>query len=154
MSDIQQRNTEILAQVRIRRDELYQSILSLEGALSAPSKGRVPEWAHRVSDHLGQVRSALDNHIAVTEGSGALFDDMMDQAPRLAHAIGALRQEHDSLRSLLDEAARRVEAVGDPGGVDAARARLLDVIRELLEHRHRGAELVYDAYAVDIGAAD
>jgi hypothetical protein len=154
MSDIQQRNAEILAQVRIKRDELYGSILGLEHDLSAPARGRVREWAHGVSERLGLVRRALDSHIGITEGSGGLFDDVMDQAPRLAHAIAALRQEHHSVQSHLDEAARAVEAIEDLDGVEGFRVRLLDLIRELLEHRHRGSELVYDAYNVDIGAGD
>jgi hypothetical protein len=31
---------------------------------------------------------------------------------------------------------------------------LLDLIRELLAHRHRGSELIYDAYNLDIGVGD
>jgi hypothetical protein len=154
MSDIQQRNTEILAQVRIKRDELYGSILGLEHELSAPSRERVPEWSRGVSERLAQVRSAFDHHLAITEGSGGLFDDVMNQAPRLAHAIAQLRQEHQFLESQLGEAARSVETTANSDGVEGVRVRLLDLIRELLEHRHRGSELVYDAYNVDIGAGD
>jgi hypothetical protein len=154
MSDIQQRNDEILAQIRIKRDELYSSILGLERDLSTPARGRVPEWAHGVSERLGLVGRAVDSHIAVTEGSGGLFADVMDRAPRLAHEIAALREEHRSLRSQLDEAARAVEAVEDLDGVEGARVRLLDLIRELLAHRHRGSELIYDAYNLDIGTGD
>ena len=154
MSDVQQRNSEVLANVRIKRDELYESILGLEGALTVPSRGRVREWADGVTGQVGEVRNAIDNHLAVTEGRGGLFDKVMGEAPRLAHSIAGLRREHASLRSQVDEAARRVTAVQTPADVEQGRARLLDLIRALLEHRHRGAELVYEAYDVDLGSAD
>ncbi len=154
MSEIQRRNREILGKVRIGRDELYVAILGLENAVSAPSKGRIVDWAHRVTDHVEQLRAAFKNHVAITENAGGLFDDIMDQAPRLAHAIAELRLDHKSLRSLLDDAEPSIQDVHDDTGVEKTRASVLDLIRDLLEHRHRGSELVYDAYNVDLGAGD
>lgn len=154
VSDIQRRNAEILGEIRIRRDELYVAILGLENAVSAPSKGRIVDWAHGVADHVERVRAAFKKHVAITENPGGLFDDVMDQAPRLAHAIAELRRNHKSLQSLLDDAERSIPNVHNVNRVERTRARLLDLIRDFLEHRHRGSELVYDAYNVDLGAGD
>lgn len=154
MSDIQRRNTEILGRIRIQRDELYESILGLERALSAPSRDRAPGWAERVSGELKHLDRALEKHITATEDPGGLFADVMEEAPRLARAISVLREEHGSVRSMLVDALDRIDAVQDSTGVTETRTRLLGLINALLEHRHHGAELVYDAYDVDIGAGD
>lgn len=154
VGDVQRRNTEILRQIRVRRDELYESILGLERAVSAPSQGQILEWAHGAADRVERLGAAFKNHVAITEDRGGLFDDVMDHAPRLAHAIAELRRDHESLRSLLDAAGRSIQDVHDVDGVERTRTRLLDLILELLEHRHRGSELVYDAYDVDLGAGD
>ena len=154
VSDVQRRNAEILDQIRVRRDELYEFILGLERAVSAPSQGRVLEWARGAADRVEQLRAAFKKHVAITEDGGGLFDDVMDQAPRLAHAIAELRRDHELLRSLLDDAGRSTQDVHDVDGVERTRTRLLDLILKLLEHRHRGSELVYDAYDVDLGAGD
>ncbi len=38
--------------------------------------------------------------------------------------------------------------------MDDVRDESVELIRRLLRHRQRGAELVYDVYSVDISAAD
>jgi hypothetical protein len=48
VTEIQEHNRRILDQVRIHRDELYESILGVESALSAPAHERIPEWSRRV----------------------------------------------------------------------------------------------------------
>ena len=45
-------------------------------------------------------------------------------------------------------------SVVDSIEVSWTEAALLDLIRELLAHRHRGSELIYDAYNLDIGTGD
>ena len=42
----------------------------------------------------------------------------------------------------------------DDDGVEATREQAVELIKALLLHRHRGAELVYDAYNVDVATGD
>jgi hypothetical protein len=44
--------------------------------------------------------------------------------------------------------------VSDDDGVDRARAEAVDLIKAMLLHRHRGAEIVFDAYNVDVATGD
>ena len=53
-----------------------------------------------------------------------------------------------------DAARDRVPTVRTVVDVDAVRDEALDLMRALLAHRHRGAELLYEAYQVDISAGD
>lgn len=154
MADIQQHNRDVLDQVRVHRDALYESILGLERALSAPAGERVAEWSRRASRALGELKIAFDLHVALTEAPGGLFEDVMQEAPRLAHAIDQLRRDHEAIDASIDDAIVQVAGLHDRAAVDRFRDSVLDVVRALFEHRHLGAELVYETYDVDLGAAD
>jgi hypothetical protein len=154
MTDVQARNREQLAAVRVRRDRLYEAILELERVLAVPAGDRPKEWAVAVGGAVDGLRSILERHVADTEADGGFFDDVRDRAPQLLPAAKRLQAEHAPLLDATIALATKVSSVGSERGVDAARADAVDLIQRLLHHRHRGAELVYDAYSVDISAAD
>ncbi len=76
------------------------------------------------------------------------------EAPRLIHAADRLQAEHDPLRDSAAALAASLGSITDDTGVDAAREAGVELIRRLLVHRHRGAELVYEAEWLDVAAAD
>ena len=45
MTEVQDRNREVLDALRIRRDRLYDAVLDLERALSVPAGDHPREWA-------------------------------------------------------------------------------------------------------------
>jgi hypothetical protein len=143
-----------LASIRVRRDELYEAMLALERAVSAPARGRVATWAAAVHQRLEELAGAWRTHIAGTEAQDGLFAQILDREPRLAHAIDGLRAEHVGISDAFAAADVRLAAANDGAAVDEMRTELLDVIHGLFEHRSRGAELVYDAYDVDLSAGD
>jgi len=154
VTEVQDRNREVLAAVRIRRDHLYDAIIDLERALAMPASGRPESWAEAVAGRTTALRAILEAHIVGTEGDGGFFEDVRERAPQLLHAVKQLQEEHGPLLEATDALAASVATVTDDGGVRAVRDAAVELIRELLSHRHRGAELVYDAYSVDISAAD
>ena len=154
VAEIQQHNRDVLDQVRVRRDALYEAILRLERALSTPAGERIREWSRRVAGALRELKIAFDLHVAITETPGGLFEDVLRQAPRLAHAVDRLRKDHGVLDESLDDAIARVGDLHRHDAVEQFRDSVLDLIRALFEHRHLGAELVYETYDVDLGAGD
>jgi hypothetical protein len=160
MTEVQDRNREVLAAVRVRRDDLYDSLLELERALAVPAGDHAREWAGDVGSVVERLRSVLDAHVAGTEAEGGFFDDVRDQSPQLLHAVEVLKAEHRPLVDATAALADRIAALGVDAGTDAdaavddVRDQAVELIRDLLRHRHRGAELVYDAYSVDVSAAD
>jgi len=101
-----------------------------------------------------ETRAVLRHHITDTEAPGSFYDDIVENYPNLAHASKKLRAEHGPLRDRVDALVETLSTVRDDAGVEAARAEALDVLKALLAHRHRGAELVYDAYNVDVATGD
>lgn len=147
-------DSQALTSARVRRDELYDAILAVERALAAPASGHPVSWSKRVRDDLGELRTAFENHIAVTEGSGGLFEEIMSREPRLAHAIERLRVEHRPLLETFETAGAHLGSVEDEAGVGEIRDTVLALVHDLFVHRHRGAELLYEAYNVDVSAGD
>ena len=137
--------TSSLAAARRHRAELLQVIQGFEAALAAPA--RDPQWRERVIPRLGALRDAFGEHVVVTEGPEGLYAELLDHAPRLARGVHSLIREHAAIIGSIDTLQARIGA----GDVKRVRGWATDLLRELARHRQRGADLVYEAYATDIG---
>jgi hypothetical protein len=154
IEDRQRHNHEVLDAVKLRRDDFYEAILGLERALAVPA-GASPElWAGMVAAQVGRVRGVLDAHVRGTEGEEGLFEQLREDAPHLLPMVQRLGAAHDSLIAQAEALGVSLERVGSADDVDRVRDASLDLMRALLEHRHRGAELLYDAYQVDLSPGD
>jgi hypothetical protein len=146
--------TPALGEARKRRRTLHDALVHLEMAISSPAAGRIPEWSAQVTKDLIGVRDAFDQHIEATEKPDGLYDEIMQRAPRLAHTVDRLREEHPSIAASIAATIGRMEAdevVRDDWPVDQARDDLQRLIGSLVRHRQKGADLVWEAYNVDIG---
>ena len=161
-----------LSEVRRRRAELYESITHLEHALAAPVPGRQKRWATRVAEALEELSDDFRDHIVLMEGTDGLNVRLIRRAPRMAHQVEGLTKEHASLSQMIAELSTLVanaqgsmeqgESTRDeptthdaiPGGWDEVRALGNELLGALSGHRQRGADMVYEAYAVDIGGQD
>jgi hypothetical protein len=130
---------------------------ALENAVAAPTPGRAADWAHAVHETLVQLGASFERHIAITERPEGLFEEITKAAPRLAGGVAKLAQEHREIREAV---ARAIDAVRDrssvvPGNsLTEGREAVLDLINRLMRHRQRGADLIYEAYQVDVGVGD
>jgi hypothetical protein len=134
---------------RQRRKTLHDTLVHLEEALSSPAAGRMKE--------LHEVRDAFEQHIVVTEQDDGLYDEILERAPRLAGNVRRLRDEHPEIREGIAANLERLEQteIGSGGWpLDQARDDLQRFIGSVIRHRQRGADLVWEAYNVDIGGLD
>ncbi len=138
--------------VRERRAGLRAAVGRVEGTLATPARGRAEQWAKDLGAELEDLAVSLDLHIATTEAADGLLADIIETAPRLAHRVERVRHDHETLRHHLEAA--RAALPHDDDGVQEARDRAVDLLTAIVRHRHLGAELVYDAYNVDLEAAD
>jgi WS/DGAT/MGAT family acyltransferase len=152
--DVHERNRRALAAVQERRDDFYEAVLGLERAMAEPAGDDAPGWAAGARAAAHELRGVLEQHIAETEASGSFFDDVSEHYPHLTYAATKLRAEHEPLLAGVDHLAETLATVVDDDGVDAARTEALEVIKAMLMHRHRGAEIVFDAYNVDVATGD
>jgi hypothetical protein len=126
----------------------------LERALAAPSSTRVDEWATIVRRQVARLQAALERHVANAEEDGGLFDEVIDHAPRLVNRVDKLRRDHDALTAALASLAQRLDGPMATDTIVAVREEGIEFLGHLVHHRYLGSELVYEAFNVDIEAAD
>ena len=103
------------------------------------------------------VRDAFDQHIIVTEKPGGLYEEIMERAPRLAGTVKRLQDEHPTIEASIAKLLARLEAGevnSDTWPLDRARDDLQRLIGAVVRHRQKGADLVWEAYNVDIGGTE
>ena len=147
-----------LHQARQNRASVRRTSAALEGAFAAASRPDPVRWLAGVGDAVADLAAAFERHIVANEAPGGLLADMVAQSPRLAHQAELLRRDHDALTAEISAIAQAVEAAaGGPvevAQVSELRTEGLSLLHHLSSHRHLGVEIVYDAYFVDIEAAD
>lgn len=141
-----------LGEARERRAGLRSALGEVERSLASPAAGRSEAWIKTLAADLARLSEALDLHISSSEAPGGLLDDVLESEPRLAHKVDRARREHQELRYRMDKALSAL----DGGGVEIPelRERVVEVLGGIVRHRHLGADLVYEAFSVDIEAAD
>jgi hypothetical protein len=151
---IREENREVLDAVRIRRDDLYEAILGLERALAVPAGDAPDAWGEVLAAPIARLVEVIDAHVDGTEGPGGLFEQIRDDAPHLLPVVERLGAEHTPLEVAASTLGVHAAAVTTDAEVDDVRDEALDLVRRLLEHRHHGAELLFDAYQVDVSSGD
>ena len=146
-----------LSSAREQRADLWRHMTALEHALSHPLPGRVNTWGGEVHDALVDLSSGFEHHCAAVEAPDGLFASVLEAAPRLDHAVRRLAEEHIEISALISELLREVRTLTREGTEEEARetrGRITGLLGRLSQHRQRAADLVYEAYAVDIGVGD
>ena len=141
-----------LDEAREHRAGLRDAIGGVERALAGPAGERYERWGKELAHELDELGEALERHIAVTEAPGGLLDEILHEEPRLARRVHLVREDHAVMRQRLEDA--RAALPFDADGVAAARDRVVALLESVVRHRHLGSDLVYDAYNVDLEAAD
>lgn len=140
-------------EARRRRRPLREAASALELAVSAPA-GTGSKWRKRVLTRVQEVSAALEDHIAEVEEPGGLADEISAEAPRLIHMMAILKAEHVELRQMLTQARADLGRGADKLSTDEiveVREKVLSFLGRIARHRQKGADLVYEAYNVDIG---
>ena len=137
--------------VRARREELHGALVALERALARPAAR--PEWLSGVAAAMADLRRALDDHTERAEGAEGLFEQVLADAPRLAGSIETHRRAHSELSRAVRRGLDVVETTigADQPPVEEIRRTLIGLLGRLARHRQLGADLLYEAYQVDIG---
>ena len=136
---------------RIRRSELHGAMERLEAMVAKPAAPN--GWATAVDASLVELGDALRAHIREVEAPDGLLAEIIDAAPRLVAGVDTIKKEHVDLVRSWSRARQSLRGDGE-ASVTEVRRRVISLLGRLAIHRQRGADLVYEAYNVDIAAAD
>ncbi|WP_051367375.1 hypothetical protein [Hamadaea tsunoensis] len=123
--------------------DLPHAIRGLARTVALPPAG--PHWEKSLSDSLRALREEMSEHVRATEGPAGTYARLLRDAPRLEPGIRALVDDHRAILAALDAPPSAV--------VDLERWRdwAACLLADVSSHRQRGANLVYEAYLIDIG---
>jgi len=132
-----------------QRSQLGQAMQQVELAAAAPAaKG---SWIPELTQSLRQLDIAFDQHIRDVQAPLGLLDRIVDRAPRLQRSVEASKAEHAAVAEMVKQAVLLTEADDAADRVDEVREATMAALVALARHRQKGADLIYDAYAIDIG---
>ena len=145
--------TQALEAAARRRRELREALMALEEAISSPTRDS-GSWRGGVASRLAVLGDAFAEHVTETEGAGGLYDEMQEIAPHVQGKARRLREEHPPLaRAIADAVARFAGPFPEGTDLDEVRDDVQRLMGRLVRHRSHGADLVWAAYALDIGGA-
>jgi hypothetical protein len=141
-----------LEELRRRRAELRQSMSLVEFTIAAPVREDTGRWLAAVTSALEELEDDFKDHIEVTEGPKGLYQDLQATAPRLSRKVGRLTAEHQVLREMLADLHALIDAgAADDAAVTTIREHTTALLGMLSKHRARGSDMVWEAYAFDVG---
>jgi hemerythrin HHE cation binding domain-containing protein len=141
----------LLDDLRRHRAELRESMGALEDVLAAPATSDWVRWGSRAQAALMELAGDFKAHVEITEGPHGLYQDLRQNSPRLSQAVTRLTQEHVMIGSQLESLLTKATTVATPEEVNRVRELGTALLGRLVRHRQAGADLVYEAYEVDIG---
>ncbi len=142
--------TEHIERLRAHRAELREAVRGVVRALEAPI-AQASTWRDRVRAALTVLAQDFDEHIAITESQGGIYDRAQQSAPRLGGAVSRLLAEHAAFREQIHNHLASLEHEGAGSDLFALREELTILVGRLIRHRQAGGDLVYEAYSVDLG---
>ncbi|MDV3220223.1 hypothetical protein [Intrasporangium sp.] len=141
-----------IKRVRAHRAELRESVAAVDLALESPiAQGGA--WRERVRAALAELAHDFDDHIAITESPGGIYDRATRSAPRLSGAVNRLLAEHRDFREQIHGYLAVLEHGGMVADLPAFREEVTALVGRLVRHRQIGGDLVYEAYNVDLGGS-
>jgi hypothetical protein len=143
-------STSALQAAKGQRLSLRRAIAGLEQALAVPSDD-LEGLPDRIRASLERLQEVFAVHVEVTERPDGLYHEILENAPRLANRVARFRREHLELADGIRSGIASSRVAGDGEAVQALRDQTVRLFADLVRHRKRGLDLVYEAYHVDIG---
>jgi hypothetical protein len=148
-------STSALEAAKGQRLSLRRAIAGIEEALAATDNpddlGGQDALPARLGPALEHLQEVFTVHVEVTEAPGGLYQEILENAPRMANRVTRFRREHAEITDGIRHAIAESSTAADPEAVQALRDHTVRLFADLVRHRKRGLDLVYEAYHVDIG---
>lgn len=136
------------SQVQQRRERMFEATRMLQRRSRDPGED-LDQWRTELAEAVDLVEEVLAAHIAGTEEAGGFFQELVHESGgRLSASVKRLRRDHERSNELVGELHDALDAQADPAELGQVADELF---AQLEAHRHRGADLLWQAYGQDIG---
>ena len=111
-------------------------------------------WIAAVGGALSGLGTAWQEHVEFTEGPDGLFEELLDDSVEVAPEVDHLRRDHEVLVAAMG---RAQELLASPtAGPDDTKLlqSLTGIVKQVDQHRRRGADLLYQVYSVDVSGGE
>ena len=136
---------DLQAEARERHQPLKDAAATLREAANSSGGDRFD----RIAATLARVATALEAHIALTEGPEGIHAELLAVAPRLSNDIRLLAKDHAFMECLIETTGF---ALGDdPPDEETVEGHVTRLLDRIARHRLHDGQMVYEAYQVDIG---
>ena len=135
---------------RERRELLHAAIVDLDAALEGPEDDEAA-WCQAVRSSLTRMHATLEAHAQEAEASDGLLGRILAEEPVFGPRVAAMKREHEEL---IRHSAELMERCCNPMTPDELHEQAAGLRDEVERHRHRAADLLFDAYELDISAVD
>jgi len=131
-----------------RRADIGAALSRLEDALARPV-GAKDEWRARVGWALDDLATVGRVQIAAFLSPGGPLEEAVGRSPRLSGPVDQLRRELPDIEGEADNLQKKLGEV-DPADM---RRQLIPFLGRVVRIRQTVADVMWEAYSVDIGGA-
>lgn len=131
------------------RSQLGRAMQQVELAAAAPSAKE--SWLGDLQQSMRELEIEFTGHVEKVQAPEGLLDGIVDRAPRLQLVVERTRENHVVVSRSIAETLEMVGSQDADSKHDEIRDATMAVLVALARHRQKGADLIYDAYDVDIG---
>jgi hypothetical protein len=139
---------------RQKRRGVRQASADLEEALARPASQDPQGWSTGTADSLALLATAFELHVQQSEGAEGLLAEIVEVSPRCAPAVEQIKRDHREIVAELHDLEPAARRSAEVSRIADVREHALGVLQAIARHRQRGADLIYEAYSVDIEAGD
>lgn len=141
-----------LGEIRHRRAELVGACSAVEAALAAPVSSA--RWPEGLGNALVVLLATFAEHVTTTETPGGTIEQLRERAPRLSDRIDRLVEQHVTITADAERLMDRLDDLPTERTADdnaAVREHAIELLTSIVRHRQLGADLLYEAYDIDVG---
>ncbi len=139
---------------RRERSAMVAAMRRLEDMLGRAAPARSDAWTSDVADALDALRAGMREHVLVAQDQDGLLAEILEQEPRLVPRVEQLRQEYVELERIASMMRDDLRRDGVAQDVATTRLQLRQLLGELRAHQSAESDLIWEAFAVDIGVGD
>lgn len=139
---------------RSDRARSLQSLHAVEKHAGAPGPARPHEWRDDLLGVLDDLASSLHDQYERSASDEGLLSRVVEEAPHLQSSVDELRGREAALIEEIDDLRQTLADLTRTPDVEEIRTRIADMTAEVRELRAWETDIVYEAYAVDLGIGD